>query len=258
MCMNTLIDGISCHTVVTGTSSIQTPPGKGTSVTTSSPSRTLLKRKHATSSQEDSSKVFNFGDARVREYLSSLSSEESSCCSGSPSEMPKPSSDQFFSFSPIPKKHKRSFSSVDTVILPIYEDVSQQSDQSVEILHCSSDRLSISSCKRLSSSDNVRPNEPLSPDGQENNQSNNSLKNNTEELSCDVECLGEPSVTGVHFKMEGPLTRSRKRRLDDSSSSSSLVNGSSSGGSGDDSKPSKRKRYQKRQHNVEALETERV
>jgi len=235
-----------------GTSSIQTPVKVNASVSTSSVSSGLLKRKRASSSQEDSGKVFNFGEARVREYLSSLSSDDYSSCSRSsgdrsrhltvePAEVAQP----VFVFTP-----KQKTARLEEVV-PLFEDISSQGD--IEVLDHITQRIPSDVCvkagERLSSNDVC-----IVSEGQQDEQGVSPLREDAECLLCDSDCVSESgvnSVTGSHSndRLEGPLTRSRKRQLDDSSSSSSLGNGSYNGGNGEDGKVVKRTKYHvKRQH----------
>lgn len=227
------------------------------SVSTSSVSSGLLKRKRASSSQDDSGKVFNFGEARVREYLSSLSSDDSSSCSRSfgdrskhltaePAEAAQP----VFVFSPKLKKTARL-----EEVVPLFEDISSQGD--IEVLDHITHRIPSDVCakagERLSSNDEAE-HVCIVSEGQQNEQCVSPLREDAECLLCDSDCVSESgvnSVTGSHSsdRLEGPLTRSRKRQLDDSSSSSSLGNGSYNGGNGEDGKVVKRTKYHlKRQH----------
>ncbi|KAJ4441201.1 hypothetical protein ANN_11052 [Periplaneta americana] len=222
-----------------GTSSIQTPVKVTPSGSTSSVSGGTLKRKRVNSFQDDSSKVFNFGEARVREYLSSLSSDDSSCCSRSPGDVLKhrtgESSDsvqQVFVFSPISKKRKKS---VDPEEVKSADNVTSQG--SVEVVETVAERISSgASFDRLSSNDGAEQNV-------------NPLREGAERVSCDSDCLSEPVIDNhSNDRLEGPLTRSRKRQLDDSSCSSSGGNGSISGSNSEDSKAAKRqKNHTKRQ-----------
>jgi len=235
-----------------GTSSIQTPVKVNASVSTSSVSSGLLKRKRASSSQEDSGKVFNFGEARVREYLSSLS-DDSSSCSRSPGDRcrhltaePAEAARPVFVFSPKQKKTARL-----EEVVPLFEDISSQGD--IEVLDHITQRIPSDGCvqagDRLSSNDVY-----IVSEGQQNEQGVSPLRDDVECLSCDSDCLSESGVNSVtdshsNDRLEGPLTRSRKRQLDDSSSSSSLGNGSYNGGNGEDGKVVKRTKYHlKRQH----------
>jgi hypothetical protein len=240
-----------------GTSSIQTPVKVNASVSTSSVSGGLLKRKRASSSQEDSGKVFSFGEARVREYLSSLSSDDSSSCSRSPSDRskhltaePADTAQPVFVFSPKQKKTARF-----EEVVPLFEDISSQGD--MEVLDHITQRIPSDVCvkvgDRLSSNDEAES-ACTASEGQQNEQGVSPLREDAERLLCDSDCVSESGVnyaTGSHSneRLEGPLTRSRKRQLDDSSSSSSLGNGSCNGGNGEDGKVVKRTKYHlKRQH----------
>jgi len=237
-----------------GTSSIQTPVKVNTSVSTSSVSSGLLKRKRASSSQEDSGKVFNFGEARVREYLSSLSSDDYSSCSRSSGDRsrhltaePAEAAQPVFVFTPKQKTARLE----EQEVVPLFEDISSQGD--IEVLDHITQRIpsdvSVKAGERLSSNDIC-----IVSEGQYNEQGVSPLREDAECLLCDSDCVSESgvnSVTGGHSndRLEGPLTRSRKRQLDDSSSSSSLGNGSYNGGNGEDGKVVKRTKYHvKRQH----------
>ena len=240
-----------------GTSSIQTPVKVNASVSTSSVSGGLLKLTHASSSQEDSGKVFNFGEARVREYLSSLSSDDSSSCSRSPGNRskhltaePAETAQPIFVFCPKQKKTARL-----EEVVPLFEDISSQGD--IEVLDHITQRIPSDVCfkagERLSSNDEVE-HVCIVSEGQQNEKGVSPLREDADCLLCDSDCASESgvnSVTGSHSndRLEGPLTRSRKRQLDDSSSSGSLGNGSCNGGNGEDGKVAKRTKYHlKRQH----------
>lgn len=241
-----------------GTSSIQTPVNVNPSVSTSSVSCGLLKRKRASSSQEDCGKVFNFGEARVREYLSSLSSDESSCCSRSSGDGPKhltgESTDiaqQVFVFSP---KQKKIAGSEEVESVPSFEDISSQG--SVEVLEHVTGRIpgdvSVEAGERLTSNDDT-VSVCIVSEGQQSKQGVSPLREDTEQLSCDSDCVSEAgaiSVTGSHSndRLEGPLTRSRKRQMDDSSSSSSVGNTSCNAGNGEDGKVAKRRKHHLKRH----------
>lgn len=241
-----------------GTSSIQTPVKVNPSGSTSSVSSGLLKRKHVSSSQEDSGKVFNFGEARVREYLCSLSSDDSSHCSRSPGDGPKSLAGELsegaqpvFTFSP---KWKKIEGPEEVKSVPLFEDISSQG--SVEVFEHVTERISgdmsVKAGERLSSNDDAISVCIISEE-QQREQGISPLRENTERLSCDSDCVSESGVTCVtggqsSDRLEGPLTRSRKRQMDDSYSSSSVGNSSCNGGSSEDGKVSKRRKYHLKRH----------
>lgn len=240
-----------------GTSSIQTPVKVNPSGSTSSVSGGLLKRKRAGSSQEDCGKVFNFGEARVREYLCSLSSDESSRCSRSPGDGSKnlarepTEGAQPVVFSP---EWKKIEGPEEVRSVPLFEDVSSQG--SVEVLEHIIGRIpgdmGVKAGERFSSNDDS-VSVCIIKEVQHKEQGISPLRENTERLPCDCDCVSESGVTSVtggqsSDRLEGPLTRSRKRQMDDSYSSSSVGNGSSNGGSSEDGKVEKRRKYHLKRH----------
>lgn len=240
-----------------GNSSIQTPVKVNPSGSTTSVSGGLLKRKRVSSSQEDSGKVFNFGEARVREYLCSLSSDDSSHCSRSPGEgsknIARESTEvaQPVIFSP---KWKKTEGPEEMRSVPLFEDISSQG--SVEVFENVTGRISggisVEAGERFSSNDDAVSVCIISEE-QQKEQQISPLRENTKRMSCDSDCVsvsGAASVTGGQSsdRLEGPLTRSRKRQMDDSYSSSSVGNGSCNGGSSEDGKVEKRRKHHLKRH----------
>ncbi|XP_047108587.1 ribosomal protein S6 kinase alpha-5-like isoform X1 [Schistocerca piceifrons] len=214
-----------------GTSSIQTPVKVSQSGSTHSTGSGSVKR--ASSTQEDGNKVFNFGEARVREYLSSLSSDESSCSSSSNSGQSGVKRHSDFVLSPVRKKWKKSVS--DSEVLITEHRTTDISGMKVsQSLGEISNRLPAPTERRVPSETSI------SVQGQEAQLSVPSASpavatSSHRALHQDVG--PGPSREQLGRNTTGPLTRSQKRRLDNSSSSGSasqkrrLDDSSSSGSS---------------------------
>jgi hypothetical protein len=136
----------------------------------------------------------------------------------------------------------------------LFEDISSQG--SVDVFEHVTGRfpgdMSVTAGERFSSNDGAVPVCIISEE-QQKEQGISPLKQNTERLSCDSDCVSELGVTPVtgsqsSDRLEGPLTRSRKRQMDDSYSSSSVGNGSCNGGSNEDGKVEKRRKYHLKRH----------
>nr|CAD7576670.1 unnamed protein product [Timema californicum] len=181
-----------------GISSIQTPGKVGQSTSLVS-SKKLVNRGV---SQDDPNKVFNFGEARVREYLTSLSSEDSnSCCNsaklGTPSiQSTKPDnqspleSKQEFVLSPVRKKWKKLSSDGDGL----------ECENKLAVRPNHLDIVSTCSGTRLQE--------------QSSHLSEDAIVRLTNESECRIVSKCEKDT-----QSEGPLTRSRKRHLDKNSNS---------------------------------------
>ncbi|XP_023701580.1 ribosomal protein S6 kinase alpha-5 isoform X2 [Cryptotermes secundus] len=229
-----------------GTSSIQTPLKVNTSGSSSVSGR-VFKHKHASSSQEDSGKIFSFRDAHVREYLSSLSSEDSSsscrCSADGPKYLTGGSSVEAHpvtSFSP-----KRKKVAGPEEVVPLFEDIS--SHGSVEVINhvpgdaCGEAGETVTTDKDAASLCILYESQQSKPDA-------GLLKEDSKHLQCDSDCM-LVSVLGSHSsdRLEGPLTRSRKRQINDSANSNCVGNGSCNGDSGEDGKTVKRRKYEMKQ-----------
>nr|CAD7460076.1 unnamed protein product [Timema tahoe] len=181
-----------------GISSIQTPGKVGQSTSLVS-SKKLVNRGV---SQDDPNKVFNFGEARVREYLTSLSSEDSnSCCNSAKLSTPsiqstKPDSQspleskQEFVLSPVRKKWKKL--STDGDGLTCENKLSVRPNHLDIVSTCGGTRLQ----------------------EQSSHLSEDAIVSHASESECRIVSKCEKDA-----QSEGPLTRSRKRHLDKNSNS---------------------------------------
>lgn len=230
------------NSTLAGTSSIQTLLKVNTSGSSSVSGR-VLKHEHASSSQEDSGKVFSFRDAHVREYLSSLSSDDSSSSCRSSDDGHKyltggsaEAAHPVIAFSP-----KRKVAAGPEEVVPLFEDIS--SHGSVEVINHVPGNVSVEGSETVTAGkDTVSV--CILYESQQSNPGISSLKEDSKHLQCDSDCI-LVSVLGSHSsdRLEGPLTRSRKRKINDSASSSFVGNGNC----GEDVKTVKCKKYEIKQ-----------
>ncbi|XP_067007640.1 ribosomal protein S6 kinase alpha-5 [Anabrus simplex] len=218
-----------------GTSSIQTPvkvslPGLPPSSSGNNSS------KRVNSLNDDNSKVFNFGEARVREYLTSLSSDDSSCCSSSHSMSYQPMlpTDNLLVLSPVRKKWKKTGSDGETSSSP----------------HTEEPRCRAGATEPPSSEVNERLLQtdacvvPISVSEASSAEQTSVLGDSSTER---LEGCGE---SAVNTRSQGPLTRLRKRRMNNDTSPdvscTSSISPTSNGGDG--SEDGKHQSHLKRRH----------
>lgn len=231
--------------MLAGTSSIQTLLKVNTSG--SSVSGRVFKHKHTSSSQEDSGKVFSFQDAHVREYLSSLSSDDSSSSCRSSDDGPKylagGSSEEahpVITFSP-----KRRKVAGPEEVVPMFEDIS--SHGSVEVINHVPGDVCVEEGEKVTT-DKDTASVCILNESQQSKPDIGLSKEDSKHLQGDSDCM-LASVLDSHSsdRLEGPLTRSRKRQINDTASSNCVGNGSCNGDSGEDSKTVKRRKYEMKQ-----------
>lgn len=229
-----------------GTSSIQTLLKVNTSESSSVSGR-VFQHKHASSSQEDSGKVFSFRDAHVREYLSSLSSDDSSSSCRSSDDGPKYLTGGSAEEAPpaITFPPKRKMVAGPEEVVPLFEDIS--SHGSVEVINHVPGNVCVEAGETVTTDKN-EVSVCILYESQQSNPVVSPLKEDPKHLQCDSDCI-VVSVLGSHCsdRLEGPLTRSRKRQINDSASSSFVRNGNCNGDSGEDGKTVKRRKYEMKQ-----------
>lgn len=237
-----------------GTSSIQTPVKLSQSGSTrSTGSGSNVKRPSIY--HDDNSKVFNFGEARVREYLSSLSSEESSSCSSSSGHNVEKTSDQFVLSPVLRKKWKKSTLDLEGNASSQSENTEVKSPQNlVEMSH----RLSSGTETSFTT---LSPNLRNAPEEQYETVTGEGSPGTVSERLGNLAEISPETLSALDQRPEGPLTRSRKRRLDDTSpgsGSNSVVGETVCEGESEPRHKTHRKRHHRHKHRRGAKKAKRI
>ncbi|KAK7869906.1 hypothetical protein R5R35_013702 [Gryllus longicercus] len=267
-------DARSCSS----SSNFSTSSSSGTSLTPTPIKTSLATHSGNTTSKRsggnsDDSKVFNFGEARVQEYLSSLSSDESSsCCSSSScghSLLTKYSDEKVNVPSVNRKEMKEENNRAMTSVSSMYSGVNNAEEISLSTEQISDMGVGSSSCGRTVPTNRASG---LSSSSQEQPVSS-SCHHPVPEAGKRLEYYADISQKGQssHSRdasSSGPLTRSRKRKLDNGgnvvSSKDSCTSETSNKRSADKTQiscapSSKRHHHQHhRQHCTEGKKTKRI
>jgi hypothetical protein len=130
-------------------------------------------------------------------------------------------------------------------VVPLFEDIS--SHGSVEVINHVPGKVCVEASETVST-DKDAVSVCVLCESQQNNPGSSPSKEDSKHLQCDSDCI-LVSILGNHSsdRLEGPLTRSRKRQINDSASSSFVGNGNCNGDSGEDVKVVKCRKYEMKQ-----------